>query len=189
MKFLTHSKLMTILKPDTILRGVLIITGCLSLSSCGTGKKDGRFGGTAYVDVSNEPSTIDVGDATFVTVRVDDIEDDAFFLKIRFPTGLEYLLGSSFIESNGEDFPREPDRSFTNNADRKNYIVYFISKAEIDNEKNTRITFDLVGTSRVSDGRVEVDPDIDNPNIPNEREFDTQNPQLEAEADSFVRVN
>jgi hypothetical protein len=164
------------------------ITG--SITGCGSGGSDSSaFGGTAFVSVSASPNLIDVGDQTFVKIEVGDISNESFFLKVRFPPSLSYIAGTSFIEVDGKDVRRDPERIFYNEDERKNYLIYFLEKAEIDNEKDTRVTLNLVGEERLSSGKIEVDPDIDNPNIPNNEEFDPANPQFGAETETDIEVN
>jgi hypothetical protein len=154
--------------------------------SCGS-SNDGFFG-TAFVKVNADPTVIDVGDASFVTIDVDDVDDDNFFLKVRFPTGVQYLEGSSTIRVQGSDSERNPDLVFTSVDSNHNYLVYFLSRAEFGDSDGSRVTFDLVGFDRISKGLIEVDADIDDPNIDNNAEFDQNEPKFDAEASTEIQV-
>jgi len=175
----------------SVIVGSLGVVGSLGLlAGCGSDNKNDSpvASGTAFVDINANPDSLSVGDATLIVARVDDVKDDAIILKIRFPTGMSYLPDSSYIEVNGEDIARAPDIVFTSQSERRNYVVYFLNRAEIDDEDNTRVSLQLVGNSRVTDGRVEIDADLDNPIIANDREFTSDNPLFDAEADTFIEV-
>jgi hypothetical protein len=168
---------------------IVLFFVALSLSGFGCNGGGGEsFSGTAYVRVSAEPSEIDIGDSVFVDIKVDDFKKDSFFLKIRFPAGLRYIPTSSFLRISGKDVERDPNLNFTNTQENKTYLVYFISKSELDNSDNTRVTFDLVGDERISKGDIEVDADIDDPNVANDIEFDPADPQFDKEDASEVQV-
>ncbi len=155
---------------------------------CGGSGGDNFFGGAAYVKIQASPDLIDVGDSTFVVVDVDDVNDPAFFLKIRFPAGLDYIRGSSYLRVGNEDFQRDPDVVFTSTSENNKYMVYFLTRAEMGEKKKTRISFDLVGIARVSKGDIEVDADIDDPNEVNSQEFSVNEPKFDQEASDEVRV-
>jgi hypothetical protein len=167
-----------------------LIVSFLSLAfiSCGGGSSDGAFG-ASFVAIDADPSSIDVGDSTFVVVDLDELDSDGIFLKIRFPRGAEYLLNSSYIRVGGEDIPREPDLNFASETENYNYLVYYLSKELFDGSDEGSVSFELIGRSRVSNGEIEVDPDIDNPNIPNDTEFDMENPEFQAEDSTGIRVS
>ena len=168
-----------------LLLSVLFST-LLLLSGCG-GSSDNPFGGgVAFVDISADPNSIDIGDRTLVLVRIDDLDDPSVFLKVRYSRGLNFVPQSSFIEVDGEDVPRAPDRIFSD--DRFDYLIYFISREEIDNEDDTRLTFQLSGETRVSAGEIAVDPDLDDPTIDNNVEFDINNPEFSAEDSTSIVV-
>jgi hypothetical protein len=171
-----------------VLRYLLAVTLLLTIAACGDGSSDGVFG-AAFVSVKATPSFIDVGDRTFVVVDIDQLDDDGILLKVRFPIGLEYLLNSSFIRVRGEDFARDPDLVFTSERENRNYLVYYLSKQQFDGNDEGTISFDLIGRSLVSRGEIEVDADIDNPNIPNEDEFDPEVTEFNREDSTSIRVN
>jgi len=154
---------------------------------CGGSGNDGFFG-AAFVDVEAAPRLIDIGDATFVTVRVEDVDDDSIFLKVRFPVGLAYLKGSSQLRVKGEEIPREPDLIFTQAQESKNYIIYFLSRSEFQDRDESIVSFDLVGESRISKGDIEVDADIDNENIDNGSEISFSDPKFQTEDNVEIQV-
>jgi hypothetical protein len=158
------------------------------LVACGSDGDNPFKSGTAYVSIETDPENIDVGDKTFVRVRIDDIKEDKFFLKIRFPIGLEYLERTSYIEIDGRDESRNPDKIFVGAEDDRNYLVYFLSKEELGDEHDTTISFDLVGRGRVSSGKIEVDADLDDPSINNNEEVTAESPLFGAETEAFIQV-
>ena len=50
------------------------------------------------------------------------------------------------------------------------------------------LTLELTGNSRLKDGSVEVDADVNDPGIPDDQEFDVNQPQFEAESDASIEV-
>jgi len=167
---------------------IACVVASFVIAACG-GDGDSPFrSGTAYVSVEADPENIDVGDKTFVRVRIDDIKEEKFFLKVRFPPGLKYLERTSYIEIDGRDESRNPDKNFVGAEDGRNYIVYFLSKEELGDERDTTISFDLVGRGRVSSGKIEVDADLDDPSINNNEEVTAESPLFGAEAEAFIQV-
>ncbi len=169
------------------LLGVLLSLFAAGFTACDGGGGESFFG-AAYTRIDAEPNQVDVGDSTFVTIKVDDFNDRSFFLKVRYPAGLRLLDRSSFIRVAGEDVRRRPNKNFRYSGDGKTYLVYFISKDEIAGKDETRVTFKLVGMERVSKGDIEVDADIDDPSIDNFLEIDEQNPKFDSESKTEVQV-
>ena len=165
----------------------VIIISLVAISGCGSSSNDGFFG-AAFVEVDASPNSIDIGDATFVTVRVEDVDDDSIFLKVRFPEGLSYLRGSGQIRVGGEEFSREPDLVFSQEEENKNFIVFFLSRQEFQDRDESIVSFDLVGISRVSESDIEVDPDIDDPNIDNQSEISFDDPKFQSEDSVRIQV-
>jgi hypothetical protein len=172
------------------MRCLLVCTGLLLAGiSCGGDGDDSFFSGVALVDVSAIPAVIDVGETTYVEVEVDDVDVDrhsSFFLKVRYPAGLSYVSGSSELDVAGEIFNRSPDRQFF--QDGYEYIVYFISAIDSDFEDDFKLIFRLRGNSRISSGQIEVDPDVDDGSIPNDVEFDDENPDFNSEEQTSIEV-
>lgn len=183
----TPSCLQYILRPVSFLVAVTLLAPLIT--GCGDDNDNPLSSGTAYLDVEADPEIIDQGDKTFVRIRVDDIKDEEFFLKVRYPAGMEYLKDSSFVESDGKDISRDPNQEFYNAEEDKNYLIYWLSKEEIDDEDDTTVTLNLVGRSRVSSGKIEVDADLDDPEIANSREVKEEDPQFGAEASVDIQVD
>jgi hypothetical protein len=156
---------------------------------CGDGGDDPFFSGVAEVDVSVTPRVIDVGETTYVEVEVDNLDvgrHPSFFLKVRYPSGLSYVPVSASILVNGESLPVEPDRVFLLGSDE--YAVFFLSAVQFDFEDDFMVLLKLRGNASVRNGKVEVDPDVDDRSIPNEEEFDEANPEFNGEEGASIEV-
>lgn len=168
-----------------------LVLSCLVVIGCGGGGggEDTVDSGIATVRIRNTPNLIDIGDTTFVTLDVYDIIDDgSIILKIQAPEGLNYLLGSSSIELGGSQVIRDPDMVFNSATDRSNYLVYFVSKFELQERNNLTLRFQLTGENPVANGAIGVDVDLDNPNIPNANEVEVENPKFSAEDETAIKV-
>ncbi len=68
------------------------------------------------------------------------------------------------------------------------YLVYFLSSNQFGNGKEGSIIFQLRGVSTLESGYIEIDADVDDPNIEKEDEFSVYNPQFSAEDKITVAV-
>ncbi len=167
----------------------LFIFGIATLSlGCGGG---GGGGGTnedlaATVSLTVSPGSIDTGDRTTVEVFIDDLNEDGAAIKIRFPTGLTYIVGTSELEVAGDALDVAP----TNNVsgDSNNFLVYYFRKSTFGDD-NGILRFKLTGVAKVADGKIEVDADLDDPNISNQTEFSVSTPNFDAQSSDGITVN
>ena len=155
--------------------------------SCGGGGGGGGgFVGAARVNVNASPNRIDTGDRTQVRVEISEVHENGISLKIRFPAGLTYVSDTSFLEVGRDDLDVGP--TINRGADNFIYLVYYFSGDLFEDDRRGTFTLQLVGVSEVMDGEIEVDPDVDDPTIPNDREFDIDNPEFRAESDTSIEV-
>ena len=160
---------------------------CISMiiSNCGGGGGGGsEFVGAAIVELQASPTIIDTGDRMLVKARISDVNDNGIALKLRFPTGLSYVSSSSSLIS--ED--RSLDISPTENRTEGNFkfLVFYIPQSDFGENGRGVVEFLLEGAARVIEGELQVDADVDNPQISNESEFDPKNPEFVAE--DFIAV-
>lgn len=165
---------------------LLLSTAVLSVG-CGSSSDSSVFG-AAYVRVSADPNDIDVGDTTLVTVRVENIKENGILLKIRVPEVLGYVPRSGSIEVKGEDVARDPDVIDVDPDTRRRYLVFFLSPDELEDDLNTTVALELEGLSRLSAGEIEVDPDVNSPDVPDDTEFSVDDPQFDAEDETEITV-
>ena len=107
---------------------------------------------------------------------------------MRFPDALEYVPDSASLSNRTQ---RERD-SIDPDVNVKNagvvYLVFFLDIAQLDENGDGDIQLQLVGRTRVLDGQVAVDADVDDPLIDNEVEFDPEGPEFQVEASRNISV-
>jgi hypothetical protein len=189
LPLLSHSRTKVVNKvriARTLCGIAALVSGALS---CGSDSNSlGGAGGAAFVRISTQPRDFDVGDSTSTSVRVEDIKESGIILKIRYPSAAEYVRGSSSVEVNGRDRAREPDRIVSDRDNNRRYLLYFIYPEQIGNERDTTVSFELRGVSRITKGKIEVDPDVASRDIPDQQEFTIANPEFSSEAEVEIEV-
>lgn len=165
---------------------LFVLSSLLVCAGCGGGGGGSDFIGAAYVSISTTPSAIDSGDRTRTRIQISEVHEDGIILKIRFPAGLVYVRDSAFLELPGQQIDIGPARNVE--AGNYRYLVFFFSRGQFAPYNYGELIFQLQGISAVSDGRIEVDADVDDPLIDNSVEFDPKNPEFTAEADAYIRV-
>jgi hypothetical protein len=167
-----------------------------SPTGCGTGGGggDGDFVGAATVTISASPNRIDTGDQTLVSTRISEINDRGIALKFKFPSGLRYVPKSASLDAGGEEKEIDPTFQATSSRENDNYLVFFLTQSQFQpagrdyNGESGTLTIRLEGTSSVRDGFVEIDPDVDDPDIENSSEFDVNEPEFTAEDAASIEV-
>ena len=162
----------------------------------GGGGSDGSdpFFGAANVEVRVAPSRIDSGDRTQVQIELSDVHENGIAVKVRFPSGLRYVPGSSFLLVESKEIDVDPTIVQTAEAEDLSYVVTYLSQnqfrrsnQEYNGEPGT-LLFQLEGRKTVVNGQVEVDPDVDDPEEDNATEFDIANPEFVAESAASIEV-
>lgn len=158
-------------------------------AGCGGG--GGGGGGSDSVDIaarvflSVSPATIDTGDRTTVSVLIEQVNSEGAAIKVRFPVGMSYILGSSELEVDGELSDIAPT---SNVSDETNgYLVYYLRQSTVGDDSAV-LTLKLLGTAAVKKGLIEVDADIDDPALDNQSEFQVATPNFAAEDSDTVVV-
>lgn len=179
-------------------RSLMAVALCAGALACGgggggSGGSDSFFG-AANVDVRVSPSKIDSGDRTQVQIELSDVHENGIAVKIRFPSGLRYVPGSSFLLIDSKEIDVDPTAVQTDDAEDLSYVVTYLSQnqfrrssQEYNGESGTLI-IQLEGRKAVVDGEVEVDPDVDDPAEDNSIEFDISNPEFVAESSASIEV-
>lgn len=161
---------------------------CLALPACGGGGGGGGgdFVGAANASVSVSPEQIDTADRMLVRVDVSDVNESGIALKIKFPVGLVYVPSSSSLLVDGKPLDISPDVYVAENNSR--FLVFYLAEPSFGENKAGRVEFFLEGATRVLEGTLEVDADVDDPLTDNSVEFDPKNPDFAAEDSVQVRV-
>ncbi|MCB0318232.1 MAG: hypothetical protein KDD56_05705 [Bdellovibrionales bacterium] len=159
---------------------------CIFSLSCGGGGGGNGFIGAAIVNLDASPHTVDTGDRTQISTDISEVHENGIIVKFRYPVGLTYVSDSSFLEVGSTRIDVGPS---VNRGDGTYiYLVFFFDADIFRSQRQGRLTFELEARSEVLDGRVEVDPDVDDPNIDNDEEFDIDSPEFRAESDAFIEV-
>ncbi len=165
------------------------VAACLALLSCGGGGGGGdsdSFVGAANVSIRVNPSDIDTGDRMLVSMDISEVHPIGIILKVRYPRCLSYVLNSATLTVDESEVDIGP--AVNSADDRVNYLVFFLSQSSFNADRKGKISFQLEGNARVSEGQVEVDADVDDPLIDNTVEFDIENPEFGAEDSAMVEV-
>ncbi len=163
---------------------ITILIPCLI--SCGGGGGGEDFIGAAEVAIDANPSEIDLGDHSKVTVHINDVHPNGIMLKIRFVNGINYLNNTANLEVDGNDIDVGP--TVNKISGNLRYVVFFFAK-NLFGDNSGKLTFEVEGATTVVDGEAEVDADVDNPNVKNNVEFDIDNPEFEVEDSTDLSVN
>lgn len=164
----------------------VLACGCV-ISSCGGGGGDG-FVGAANVSVTVNPREIDIADRARVQITVWDVNEDGILLKVRYPKGLEFVPGSADLKAGKVDEDIEPGAVLTDK--NYTYAIFFLDQNDFgENGSGTGfVAFELKGVDNVSHGEVQVDADVNDPEIPDSVEFDINDPQFEAQSSDDITV-
>lgn len=178
--------LTTTLLSAALLAGVAVaipLTGC---GGGGGGSDSSTFSGAATVSLDLTPSTIDSGDETLVKAWVGDVHQSGIALKFRFPSGLRYVPESATLTVGEKEVDIKPRNNVLTTDEKSTYLVFFISQrlfrqpSQEYNGEPGLVQLRLVGKSLVNEGLVEVDADVNNPDVPDPVEFNVSKPEFTA---------
>lgn len=183
MKFNKHKISLRIIRSSLLvaLSGLLVACG-----GGGGGGGGGDFIGSAQVTIRTSPQTIDTGDRTQTEVAISRVNDSGVILKLRTPLGLKYVLASAFLKADNSEYDVSPQVNAVQG--NFNYVVFFLPQSAFSKNKEGKLTVLFEATSRISDGKIEVDPDVDDPTISNATEFDITNPEFLGEDEVRIEV-
>jgi hypothetical protein len=161
----------------------------LNLASCGGGGGGGGgdFLGAARVFIEARPVRIDTGDRMQVSIDISQIHPDGILLKIKFPVGLRYVQSSSNFTTNQETFDATP--IFNVRDEEIRYLVYAVKRSSFGEREKGKLNLELQGVSVTESGEIQVDPDVDNPLVPNSEEFSASDPDFSPEDGLGVAVS
>lgn len=170
----------------------LLLICLLYAAGCGGGGGGGSdgdgSGAPAIVDLNLEPNDIDSGDFSTIKIELNDVNSAGILLKVAFPDALTYIRGSSFLSADGDDAAHfEP--SIVQVASNVVYVVYFISRAHVGESNHAVLRLQVKALERLASGIVAVDADQNDPQIPDSREFDADNPNFTAVSEEDVTID
>ncbi len=176
------------------LRVATVTAACIGCGGGGGGGGGGDFVGAANVDVRCSPERIDSGDRTQVNIELSNVHENGIAVKVRYPSGLRYVTGSSFLMVGEREIDVSPTVNVTSDEDDVTYLVFYLSQSqfrrsnqEYSGESGTLLV-QLEGRKTVVDGEIEVDPDVDDPAEDNATEFDLANPEFISESSASISV-
>ena len=185
----SNSKLRLLLSLSLFLTPII---GCGS----GGGGSSNSSSGAANISVTASPKKIDIQDRTTVRIKLEEVNRNGIVVKVRYPSRLEYVAGTSFLKVDGDDRDITPDVSVQDG--NKRYLVFFFPRSyfgdvpdsEDQDQTSTpgELRFELVGKDNLSDGTIEVDVDVDDPTIDNSVEFTLDNTAFQVESEASIEV-
>lgn len=169
-------------------KGILVLViAALALPSCGGGGGGGGgFIGAALVNVKSSPNRIDTGDRTLITSEVDEIHENGILLKYKYPTGLTYVLGTAFIEVDGEEIDLDPAVNVS--SSNTSYLIFSLKDNLFGENRNGTLSFELQGVAGVNDGEIAIDADLIDDAGGVTVQFDVENPDFQEEDTASIAV-
>lgn len=179
----------------------VILTASLAattfLTACGGGGGGGdtsTFSGAASVSIDLTPSTIDSGDETLVKVWVGDVHSSGIALKLKYPSGLGYVFQSATLTVGEKEIDIKPRNNVLTADEKSAYLVFYLSQRlfrqdseEYQGEPGL-VQLRLEGKSLVTNGLVEVDADVDDPDVADSIEFNVSKPEFVATDQQSITV-
>jgi hypothetical protein len=127
-------------------------------------------------------------------MELSDVHENGVAVKIRFPGGLRYVPSSSFLNVGSKEIDVTPTVIQTDESEDLTYVVFYLTQAQFKrgsgeyNGESGTLLIQLEGRREVSEGEVEVDPDVDDPAEDNAFEFDINSPEFVAEGSASIEV-
>ena len=168
-----------------------------TLAGCGGGggsDDSSPFSGAATVSLNLTPSTIDSGDETLVKIWVGDVHESGIALKLKYPSGLNYVFQSATLTIDEKEVDIKPRTNVLTADEESAYLVFYLSQrlfrqsSEEYNGEAGLVQLRLVGKSLVTNGFVEVDADVDNPDVADTIEFNASKPEFVAADQQTITV-
>jgi hypothetical protein len=183
---------------SSIFKNSLVAFSLVAAVGCGGGGGGGggadEFVGAARVSVRCSPKNIDSGDRTQVSITLSQVHENGIAVKVRFPVGLKYVPSSSFLKVGERELDASPAVNATSETEEMNYVVFYLTQGQFSRttqeyagEAGT-LLIQLEGRKTVTDGEIEVDPDVDDPAEDNSTEFDITSPEFISEASASISV-
>lgn len=166
------------------LASVVIFLSTLCLA-CGGGGGDGTID-PAQVSIKVTPDVIDSGERTRIRLELYDFSDTKVIVKVRFPSGLDFVADSAAYLVDNQDVEIEPNVEGV--GDSQDYLVFFVNTEELNDPEDLQLLFQLRGVEDVAPSEIEVDIDLDDEAIANDVEFTVETPQFDIQESAYIQV-
>ena len=176
---------------SSLLFVLLLVLLLCGLTACGGGddEETTEFVGAARVEISTSPGSIDTGDRTKVTVKIEDVHRDGIILKVLYPGALHYVVDSARLGVGSTRTNVAPawDEPADTTVDSPVYLVFFLARQSFKSNAG-ELSFELEALRALQNGEIGVDADVNDPLIDDPGEFDVRNPEFDAEASATITV-
>lgn len=167
----------------TLVRSLILTAALVAAASCGVG--GGGGGGSdssqnyeGYTDFQLERDSLDSGDYTDVTLTVYDINQNGIFVKFHYPASLRFMAGSAMTYSGDADTWQKTSPLAATSTGTDKYLVFTVSPPPADQTNRVTISFTMKAVSGDQSAYIEVDLDNNNPNVPDNLEYNANDPQF-----------
>ena len=167
-----------------------LILLCAGLIGCGGGGGGSSPDSAGSIGLSLSRSRIDSGEVVTVVVTISQLNSLGGIVKLRFPTGLQYVSGTSFlrVSRSGETVLLDTGPARNRTRDESVFLAYFVDEEDLGDDGRAQLELLLKGNGEVEDGTVVVDIDINDPDIDDDSEFRARDPEITAEASAASEV-
>ena len=136
----------------------------------------------------SKPSIIDTGDRTQINIYTSQVHNNGILLKVRFEKALQFVPNTSYVVVKDQNMKEKITPLFNDEDKKYTYLVFFLSPSQFGQDNDGKVVFELKGIKSQKNNTVEVDPDVDDPSIPNDQEFDVKNPEFSPDSVSYVTI-
>lgn len=167
----------------------VFLTTTLLLTACGGGGGGGdQFVGAALVNIDAVPRETDPGKRVQVTARINEVHPDGVFVKLRIPDGFSYAPGTGRFSLG--DTKRTIDPLFNLAASKEGavYLVFDTPRSLFGEDNEGTLVLELNADSGVQSGNIEIDADVNDPNIADSAEFSVENAEFDVQDEVSVKV-
>lgn len=152
---------------------------------CGGGGGGDSFVGAGNITVKVSPNEVDTGDRTLVTLSFNELHPDGVAIKLRYPSGLNYIPDTSFWKIDGEELDASPFVEVDANIAQSLYLVYFLDRGILGEKNEGSLTFELRAVDQTNESsEIEVDVDV----LEEDPTFSADTAEFSAEDTAPLRV-
>ena len=176
-------------KSNNCLLLLTILASSFLFSACGEhDDDDDDFVASAIVTAKSKPSIIDTGDRTQINIYTSQVHNNGILLKVRFEKALQFVPDTSYVVVKDQNMKEKITPLFNDDDKKYTYLVFFLSPSQFGQDNDGKVVFELKGIKSQKNNTVEVDPDVDDPSIPNDQEFDVKKPEFSPDSVSYVTI-
>lgn len=171
----------------TLVRSLILTAAVIAVASCGVGGGGGGGGSDSsenypgYTDFQVERDSLDSGDLTDVTLTVYDINPNGIFVKFHYPASLRFIAGSAMSYSGDAQTWQTTAPLAATTIGTEKYLVFTVFPPPTDQTNRVTLSFTMKAVSGDPSAYLEVDLDNNDPNIPDNLEFNSNDPQFSSD--------